>query len=56
MSLTPTKILVADDEEMLRRLICLALTRAGFVTCEAGDGVQALEVYKDERPEQLRAA
>lgn len=51
MSLDPIKVLIADDEEMLRRLICLALTRAGFVTCAASDGVEALEAYQRESPD-----
>jgi DNA-binding response OmpR family regulator len=37
------KVLVADDEKDIRRLIVFTLQRAGFEVVEAGDGRQALE-------------
>lgn len=37
------KVLVADDEKDIRRLIVFTLERAGFEIVEASDGRQALE-------------
>jgi len=42
------KILVVDDEEIVRRVIRLHLEREGWVGIEAGDGVEALEILKKE--------
>lgn len=39
---TSTKILVVDDEKPIRELICEALSMSGFETCEASDGIDAL--------------
>ncbi|WP_139997277.1 response regulator transcription factor [Paenibacillus paridis] len=38
-------ILVADDDENIRELVCLFLKNDGFETVEAVDGKQALAVY-----------
>jgi CheY-like chemotaxis protein len=38
----PTRVLVADDNATLRRLICDALRREGFEVSEAGDGVECV--------------
>ena len=42
------KILVVDDEEIVRRVIRLHLEREGWVVVEAGDGIEALEILKKE--------
>jgi len=39
---TSTKILVVDDEKPIRELICEALSMSEFETCEASDGIDAL--------------
>lgn len=39
-------ILVVDDEPGLRRLACQTLERAGYVTLEAEDGLQALRLLE----------
>jgi DNA-binding response OmpR family regulator len=39
------KILVADDEQLIRRLVCDFLKKEGYETLEAEDGAQAIEVY-----------
>lgn len=39
-------VLVADDDPQLVELACKVLEKAGFETCTAGDGKQALELYK----------
>jgi CheY-like chemotaxis protein len=40
-------ILVVDDQTPVRRLISRMLTRSGFKTIEAGNGVQALALFED---------
>jgi PAS domain S-box-containing protein len=40
----PAAILVVDDEEMVRRLACVALTSYGYEVLEAKDGKDALEI------------
>lgn len=41
------KILVADDEELIRRLIGDCLTKEGHTVLEAEDGEQALRIFKN---------
>lgn len=41
-------ILVADDEERMRRLVCDFLRKADFNTYEAADGRQALQIFTDQ--------
>ncbi len=43
------KILVADDEERMRKLVCDFLKREGYLTLEAANGRQALHLI-DEDP------
>ncbi|MBF0496524.1 MAG: response regulator [Deltaproteobacteria bacterium] len=42
------KILVVDDDESLREMLCLSLRRAGFDVIEASDGNQATKLIKRE--------
>lgn len=44
------KILVVDDEERMRKLVHDFLMRAGYEVLEAGDGMEALDVF-DEHPD-----
>jgi len=37
------KILIVDDEEVIRKFIKIHLVKLGYEVTEAGDGVQALE-------------
>ncbi len=46
-------ILVADDDQLLRAIIRERLERAGHEVLEAGDGIAALELAMDERPDGL---
>lgn len=39
------KILIADDEERMRRLVSDFLKRQGYSVIEAGDGKQAIELF-----------
>ena len=41
------KILVAEDEEKIRRLVSSYLVREGFKVVEAADGQQAVEKFED---------
>lgn len=43
-------ILIADDEEMIRRTVRILLTAAGFNVLEAGSGPEALEKIAEQRP------
>lgn len=40
------KILVADDEQLIRQLVCDFLGEAGHTTVEAADGAQALAQFR----------
>ena len=40
----PARVLVVDDQEILRRAIARGLTRAGHLVVEASDGVEALRI------------
>lgn len=41
--MAPKRVLVVDDEPLLRRMMCIALTRAGYEVMAASDGIEALE-------------
>jgi two-component system phosphate regulon response regulator PhoB len=45
------RVLIADDEPDVRRLLGFALENAGFATCQAASGKQALEVTAELRPD-----
>ena len=47
------KILIAEDESNIREGLGLVLKSAGYSVIEAGDGVEALELYFSERPDLL---
>ncbi|MEP7153448.1 MAG: response regulator [Nitrospira sp.] len=49
------RVLIADDEECVRRLIGLLLAREGFTVHEAGDGIEALAELKKWRFDGLMA-
>ena len=46
-----SKILVADDDQDLRELIGFTLMQAGFAVVKAGDGAEALRVFRSESPD-----
>ena len=39
------KILVVDDESRMRKLVKDFLTRAGYQVLEAGDGMEAMDLF-----------
>lgn len=43
-----TKVLIADDEERLRKLVSDFLKREGLQTVEAADGKEALEIFEED--------
>ena len=48
-----SKIMIVDDAEFLRVRISKMLTGDGFEVIEAGNGAQAVEVYKQNRPDMV---
>ncbi len=44
------KILVVEDDPMIRQLITLYLKNANYDVVEAGDGEEAKQVFKEEQP------
>lgn len=47
------KILLADDELRLRKVVVLHLKKAGFDVIEANNGKQALEFAKNQNPDVI---
>jgi CheY-like chemotaxis protein len=45
------KILIIDDAIHIRRLAARMLERVGFITLEAGDGLQGLQFLKEKKPD-----
>ena len=43
------KILVVDDEVRMRKLVRDFLEREGFAVREAGDGLEAMEIFYEEK-------
>jgi PAS domain S-box-containing protein len=48
------KILIVDDEEMLRELLVEQLVEAGYAVYEASNGLEAIEVLNHLKTEQIR--
>ncbi len=44
-----TKILVVDDEVRMRKLVKDFLARQGYMVIEAGDGVEAMDLFYNEK-------
>ncbi|HEY0099089.1 MAG TPA: response regulator [Pyrinomonadaceae bacterium] len=47
------KILVAEDDEVTRQLMCMTLERHGFDVVTAEDGIQAYEFALIQRPDLI---
>ena len=43
-------ILVVDDDSQVRRVVCKALQNNGFMTIEASDGQEGLDIIRQKRP------
>jgi two-component system, OmpR family, phosphate regulon response regulator PhoB len=48
-----TKILVVDDQEEVRALLAATLVKAKYQILTVGDGVLALEVAKQQKPDLI---
>ena len=44
-----SKIIVADDEQLIRSLVSDFLEKAGYTVLHAGDGAKALELFNENR-------
>ena len=45
------KVLIVDDDDAIRELVARILEMAGYETCTARDGHEALEQFRAERPD-----
>jgi CheY-like chemotaxis protein len=43
-------VLVADDHELIRRLLSSELSARGFEVCHAVDGAEAVQIAQEKRP------
>ena len=43
------KILVVDDESRMRKLVRDFLVREGYVVLEAGDGMEAMDIFYEDK-------
>ncbi|HEY7543391.1 MAG TPA: response regulator [Blastocatellia bacterium] len=48
---TPKKVLVVDDDQLMRMMLGMMLTRAGYEVMSAEDGRSALEKVATEKPD-----
>lgn len=46
-----TTVLIIDDAVHIRRLVARMLEQAGFFTLEAADGLQGLQILKEQTPD-----
>ena len=46
-------VLVVDDEGTIRRIVQINLTRAGYRVSVAEDGIQAIELARQEKPDLI---
>ncbi|NOY28301.1 MAG: sigma-54-dependent Fis family transcriptional regulator [Oligoflexia bacterium] len=46
-----SKVLIVDDEELIRWSLCEHLRSEGYVACEAVDGQEALDVIQQQSPD-----
>ena len=49
--MTDKKVLVADDEQSITELVAFALELEGFQVIQAPDGLEALRLVREERPD-----
>jgi two-component system cell cycle sensor histidine kinase/response regulator CckA len=45
-----SRVLVVEDEELLRVVLCRQLMNAGYEAVEARDGREAVKILRGERP------
>ncbi len=44
-------VLIADDDRMVRFMVCKMLRKDAISVCEAGDGREAIEAFKEHKPD-----
>ncbi|MEK7873047.1 MAG: response regulator, partial [Chloroflexota bacterium] len=49
----PSKVLVVEDEASLREALRYNLGRAGYTVFAVGDGMEALDVARSEKPDVI---
>jgi len=49
----PEHVLIVDDEPHIRRILGFLLDQRGYVTSQAADGVEAVEIAQRERPDLI---
>ncbi|MCP9210728.1 two-component system response regulator CseB [Streptomyces cucumeris] len=52
-SASEARILLVEDDEVIRNTVRMALERYGFTVHTAGDGLTGLEVFREARPDLL---
>ena len=50
---TAGTVLVVDDEDIVREVVCTYLEREGYSTCQASAGRSAMELIASERPDLI---
>ena len=41
------RILIIDDDDIIRRMLCLMLTKAGYEVLDAADGQEGIELFRE---------
>lgn len=49
----PAQILIVEDDPIIRQTVDYAMRRAGFTTRSSGDGVEALQIATETRPDLI---
>ena len=47
------KIMLADDEESIKTVVEMIVTKKGYGFCYADNGEDALEIYETDRPDLI---
>jgi len=50
---TPKKILVVEDDQLTRKVICDILRSAGYVVLSAGEAATAVKIAREESPDLI---
>ena len=51
MEARPLNILVADDNQSDRMILCAIVKKMGYTVCEAADGNEAIDQYLEQKPD-----
>ena len=51
----PATVLVVDDDELLRELLTMSLSTAGYPVLQAADGLEATQLLEDQLLPRLKA-